>query len=170
MHTQEMSTIDATSWRRVLDGDTHEFERVVERHQNAVSAVAYGILGDFAACQDITQETFWQAWRRRNDLRDTTRLAAWLCGIAKNLAHQHLRSRLRQPTHHDLFEHEQISHEPDPVLQSISEEESDLVWRTLEAIPENYREARSSSTIAKTTRSPKSPPHSISTTTPPSSD
>ncbi len=141
MHTQEMSAIDATSWRRVLDGDTSEFERVVERHQNAVSAVAYGILGDFAACQDITQETFWQAWRGRNDLRDPARLAAWLCGIAKNLAHQHLRSRHREPIHQTLFESEQISHEPDPVLQSISEEESDLVWRTLEAIPENYREA-----------------------------
>ena len=62
MYAAETAQIDERSWRRVLDGDTQEFERVVERHQNAVSAVAYGILGDFAACQDVTQETFWQAW------------------------------------------------------------------------------------------------------------
>jgi zinc protease len=136
----QQAQIDARSWRRILDGDTQEFERVVERHQNAVSAVAYGILGDFAACQDITQETFWQAWRGRNDLRDTERLAAWLCGIARNLAHAHQRSRFRERTHEDLSTTDHASSEPDPVLQSISEEESTLVWRALEAIPENYRE------------------------------
>lgn len=141
MKAYEHSTIDSNAWQRVLEGDTNEFERVVERHQNMVSAVAYGILGDFATCQDITQETFWQAWRGRFELRDPARLAGWLCGIARNLAHQQLRSRHREPIHQALFECEQISHEPDPALQSISEEESDLVWRTLEAIPENYREA-----------------------------
>ncbi len=140
METTYQAQLDARAWRKIVDGDTQEFERVVERYQNAVSAVAYGILGDFAACQDITQETFWQAWRGRNDLRDPERLAAWLCGIARNLAHAHQRSRFRERTHEDLFTTDHASHEPDPVLQSISEEESTLVWRTLEAIPENYRE------------------------------
>jgi zinc protease len=141
MQTLEQAQIDAASWLRVVDGDTAEFERVVERHQNAVSAIAYGVLGDFAACQDITQETFWQAWRNRHSLRDPARLAAWLCGIARNLAHQSHRTRLRESTLEDFVGAEQVSGEPDPALQSISDEESQLVWRTLETIPENYREA-----------------------------
>lgn len=141
MYAAETAQIDERSWRRVLNGDTQEFERVVERHQNAVSAVAYGILGDFAACQDVTQETFWQAWRGRNDLRDPARLAAWLCGIARNLARQQQRARFREDAREEVFAAEYASHEPDPALQSITEEENALVWHTLEAIPETYREA-----------------------------
>ena len=133
---------DSELWGMVIANESPAFEVVVTRHQGVVSAVTYSILGDFSLSQDAAQETFWQAWRCREDLQERTKLAAWLCGIARNIALQwlkktggvHATSSLQgdylQPSNSDN----------DPVLNSISREESQLVWNTLSEIPESYRE------------------------------
>ena len=129
---------DARLWDQVLNGEQPAFEQIVARYQGVVSGVAYSHVGNFAWCQEVTQETFWQAWRQREQLRDRERLGPWLCGIARNLARQ-------------AYRHERgtgivsLSFDPpmsqlDPQLALISEEERVLVWQELETIPEIYRE------------------------------
>lgn len=128
-------------WREVVKGDTSAFEQLVVRYQSAVSAVAYSIVGDFASSQDIAQETFWAAWTTRDRLLDPSRLGAWLCGISRNMARQWRRKKSRV---HEVAQ-SNLSYEPDsrlndPVDQFISEEEEAVVWKSLEQIPDNYRE------------------------------
>ena len=79
---------DVWLWGQILNGDQQAFEKIVVRYQGVVSAVAFSHVGNFAWCQEVTQETFWQAWRQRKDLSDHHCLAAWLRGIARNLARQ----------------------------------------------------------------------------------
>ncbi len=128
-------------WREVTRGDTGAFEQLVVKYQSAVSAVAFSIVGDFSSSQDIAQETFWAAWKTREKLRDSSRLGAWLCGIARNMARQWRRRKIRiGEVQQSNLAFEPQSSSIDPTDQFISQEEESLVWKTLEQIPENYRE------------------------------
>ncbi len=126
-------------WQQVLDNEPEAFEWVVERYQNLVASVAYSLTGNFSLSEEVTQETFWEAWRQRTQLRDRTRLASWLCGIARNLSLQAIKKEHRQPTIDQSIN--PSSTLDDPVVNTISAEERQLVWQTLEEIPESYREA-----------------------------
>lgn len=139
--TAHANTGPAATWQAVLCGDVSAYQQVVERHQSAVSAVAFSILGDFASSQDVAQETFWVAWTRRNSLRDVSRLGSWLCGIARNLARQLRRHQRRERTSREELARIRAADEGTrPVQESVAKEERELVWDALEQIPEKYRE------------------------------
>jgi RNA polymerase sigma-70 factor (ECF subfamily) len=78
-------------------GDVEAFDRLVARYQDAVSGLAFGLVGNFEDAQEIAQETFIQAWRDLRDLRDVGRFAAWLSRITRNRCHDFLRNRKGQP-------------------------------------------------------------------------
>lgn len=139
--TIDNESSDAGLWRRVLENDQSAFEEVVRRHQGAVTAVAYCALGDFSAAQDVAQETFWQSWRSRADLKDHDKLPGWLCGIARNLARNNFHTGRRLILNTTVSDNEPTSLEYDPASNAVSDEEQRLVWETLEQIPESYREA-----------------------------
>jgi RNA polymerase sigma factor (sigma-70 family) len=136
-------------WQRVLANDAAAFEDVVAKYQNLVASVAYSATGNFALSEEIAQETFWQAWRQRTQLRELDRLPAWLCRIARNLAAQVSKREFRQsPLNNydsDSSRSSSViladSYESDPLHNAISAEEREIVWKTLEKIPEIYREA-----------------------------
>lgn len=130
---------DAGLWRRVLADDRSAFEEVVTKYQNLVASVAYSGTGNFSLSEEVTQETFWQAWRQRFQLREPERLASWLCGIARNLALQASKKELRHAA--AVLDDGPGSWSADPAQDSISSEEREIVWATLEEIPEANREA-----------------------------
>ncbi len=130
---------DATLWQSVRQGNSQAFQAVVERYQSLVSAVAYAVVGDFSLSQDVAQETFWSAWKSREALERPQSLGSWLCGIARNVALQAKRKQRFTATTAPL-EHDVAARETDPEFQSISAEESAVVWQSLESLPEHYRE------------------------------
>lgn len=77
-------------------GDRTAFATVIERYQRAVYAVAFSTVRDHALSDDVAQDTFVAAWQQLGELRDTARLPAWLCGIARNLARAASRRRRRE--------------------------------------------------------------------------
>lgn len=134
--TAELLPDDAELWRSVCRENAKAFEVVVRRHQSAVCAVAYSVCGDRSFSEDVAQEAFWAAWQQREALADPTRLRAWLCGISRNLARKALR---KKPARSDgMFD--ETSRESPPDDQAATQEEETLVWQSLEAIPETYRE------------------------------
>ncbi len=128
---------DDQLWEEVQSGNTAAFEEVVHRHQSAVCAVAFAFCGDRTTSEDITQEAFWISWKQRESLEHPERLRAWLCGISRNLARQSLRTRAASES---SLACDPAASQPAPVETAISAEEEDLVWRSLEEIPETYRE------------------------------
>lgn len=127
-----------TLWARVLAGEAPAFEEVVVAFQNQVSAVAYARTGNFDWAQEITQETFWQAWKNREQLHDARRLPGWLCGIARNLSLAMIRRESKIGS--SPIQHEWHDDQEDPVYVQVSREERELVWDALQALPETYRE------------------------------
>lgn len=132
---------DTDLWNQVLADDTAAFEQVVVRHQSAVSAVSFSCIGDFAASEDIAQETFLVAWQSKDSLRSGTRLRAWLCGIARNLARNYSRRRNEQNSRNmGLAAQLNDRVESDVESRAMLDEEQALIWNTLESIQEAYRE------------------------------
>ena len=78
-----------------LAGNRQAFGRIVERYQSLICAIAYSATGDLGVSEDLAQETFVTAWKRLGELRDRTKLRAWLCGIARNLTNNWIRQRSR---------------------------------------------------------------------------
>ncbi|MGH7950858.1 MAG: RNA polymerase sigma factor [Limisphaerales bacterium] len=126
-----------------LSGNRDAFGQIVARYQSLVCSLAYSATGNLNASEDLAQETFLTAWKQLADLREPEKLRAWLCGIARNLINNSLRKQGREPSHRaESLEEISESHSPEPlpVEQTISNEETAILWRSLEKIPEVYRE------------------------------
>ncbi|MEO6568717.1 MAG: sigma-70 family RNA polymerase sigma factor [Opitutaceae bacterium] len=119
------------------------YGKLVARHQTLVVSIAYSICGDFARSQDIAQEAFIAAWQQLPTIADPTKFKGWLCGITRNLAHNFTRQQTRRrdrPIAAGEFELDPPASGPGPHEQAVTREESMIVWRALEQLPEAYRE------------------------------
>jgi RNA polymerase sigma factor (sigma-70 family) len=119
-------------------GEHAAFGHLVERYQGVVCAVSYSSTGDRVLSEDVAQETFIAAWRQLDQLRETVRLRAWLCGIARNLGRK-ARNRNGRET---------LVDQPPAVhctgaspFEAASDAEAEKVVRdALDRVPETYRE------------------------------
>jgi RNA polymerase sigma factor (sigma-70 family) len=140
MHTAEFN--DAELVAESLGGNRDAFRQIVERYQTLISSLGYCATGDVSQSEDLAQETFVTAWKKLAELREPARLRPWLCGITRFLISKEFRRQGREPVHaaESLEADEWVSPEPLPPDQVISEEEKAILWRSLERIPEIYRE------------------------------
>jgi RNA polymerase sigma factor (sigma-70 family) len=126
-----------------LDGNRDAFRLIVERYQTLISSLAYCATGSVCRSEDLAQETFVSAWKQLAELREPAKLRPWLCSIARFLISKEFRRQGREPDHAaESLEavDEWVSPEPLPPDQVISDEEKAILWRSLERIPEIYRE------------------------------
>ena len=80
-----MKTDDVVLIQFTLAGDEAAFARLVRKYQKPVHAYASRKTGDFHIAEDITQETFLEAYQNLENLRDPLKFSAWLFGIANHL-------------------------------------------------------------------------------------
>jgi len=126
-----------------LAGNRDAFGQIVARYQSLVCSLAFSATGSLSQSEDLAQETFVTAWKQLAGLREPEKLRAWLCGIARNLINNSLRKQGREPSHRaeSLEEIPEFhSPEPLPIEQTISNEEQAILCRSLERIPQIYRE------------------------------
>lgn len=89
--------MDEQDWiARSQQGHLESFNHLVERYQGQVYNLTYRMLGDAAAAEDVTQETFISAYRGIARLRGGN-FRAWVFRIAVNACHDWQRQRLRHP-------------------------------------------------------------------------
>jgi RNA polymerase sigma-70 factor (ECF subfamily) len=78
--------------------DPNAFEILYDRHGGPAYSLAYRIVGDRAAAEDVTQEAFLSAWRsgaRYDRARGSVR--TWLLGVVRNRAIDALRRDAARP-------------------------------------------------------------------------
>jgi RNA polymerase sigma-70 factor (ECF subfamily) len=78
----------------VSDRDPEAFEVLYDRHGGVAYSLAYRIVGDRAAAEEVTQEAFISVWRSGARF-DATRgsVRSWLLSVVRNRAIDFLRSK-----------------------------------------------------------------------------
>ena len=124
-------------------GDREAFRHIVERYQTVLCSVAYSATGSLSQSEDLAQETFLTAWTHLGELREPGKIRGWLCGILRHHIHRSYRNHKQEPVHGaaDLDEaHDSPAEGILPSEAAINREEQAILWRSLEQIPEMYRE------------------------------
>jgi RNA polymerase sigma-70 factor (ECF subfamily) len=114
------------------------FERLVPAYRRRVIGLAYSVLRDRAAAEDLAQEVFVKLWRALPRYDGRARLSTWIYAITRNAAISTLRARRRSVSLSDpavLAEVENREAAPDPDPGDAA------LWRQVEALPEKQRQA-----------------------------
>jgi RNA polymerase sigma-70 factor (TIGR02960 family) len=117
--------------------DESAFAALVERHRRELHVHCYRMLGSFEEAEDLVQETFLRAWRKRESFEAGSSVRAWLYRIATNACLDALRrSRRRVPSLHSFAEVPWLQPYPDRLLDEIapSEDEPDAMVVAKETI------------------------------------
>lgn len=80
-----------------LDGDLDAFNRLVLAYQDMAFNLAYRMLSDEDAAEDVTQTAFISAYTHLKDFRGGS-FKAWLMRMVTNACYDELRRRQRRPT------------------------------------------------------------------------
>ena len=132
-----MSDDDLALISAVRGGSELAFNRLVERHQEAVRMFLWRLLGHEADADDMAQETFLAAWTHARSFRGEASVRGWLCGIAWRKAKGAQRSWAQQRSRDTTYREERS---PDNAGQPTMEDRL-AVKRALQALPLEQRAA-----------------------------
>ncbi len=109
------------SWlvRRALAGRSDSFNKLVNRHINAVYAVAFAHTRNHADAEDIVQEAFVQAYSSLNQLREPGKFCGWVTTIARNGASRLQVRRKREASALGTRQAASPSDAPDPAQTEL---------------------------------------------------
>jgi RNA polymerase sigma-70 factor (ECF subfamily) len=86
---------EKTLLERAVQGDVEAFSGLVRTHYPAIRVYLGAQVHDHGALDDLAQDVFLRAFRGLAALRQPVAFRAWLIGIARNRALEHLRERVR---------------------------------------------------------------------------
>lgn len=134
--------LDAEIVRRVLSGETDQFETLIKRHQARIFATARRYARREDEVEDIVQEVFVKAFQKLGSFRAEAPFEHWLMKLAIRTCYDALRSHQRNREHNFT----EVNPEGDDWLERLpsrpeagSEQDSRdaahaLIWRALEEL------------------------------------
>lgn len=130
----------------VASGDIDAYNKIVRRYQGRLYNFVFRFVGDRETAEDIVQETFLRAFRKREEYRAIANFSTWLFTIAGNLAKSELRRRKRWrlfSLHRDE-ESDTGMELPDDAMLPDQVAESSLadvqIQEAIASLPDNYRQ------------------------------
>jgi RNA polymerase sigma-70 factor, ECF subfamily len=130
---------------KMKQGDEQAFVALYRRHKDAVYRFALMCTGSPASAAEVTQETFLH-FMTRTDQFDPTRgsIAAWLCGVARNLARKEYNPRELATDPADLADDAHLSEAhidyDTPLERLLKGEVAEQVRRAVARIAPHYRD------------------------------
>ncbi|HEX5964680.1 MAG TPA: sigma-70 family RNA polymerase sigma factor [Pyrinomonadaceae bacterium] len=127
---------------RVCQGDSDAFRLIFERYSRPVISFIFDMVNDRGLAEELTQETFVRAYRAMRTMRKDTKLSTWLFGIARNVARESIRARVRANRQVDLADKSVMDlsdNKPVPVDGLLSKELNELIRRSLASLDEDKR-------------------------------
>ncbi|MHC4133703.1 MAG: RNA polymerase sigma factor [Planctomycetota bacterium] len=126
--------------RRIRDGDAEALRAIVERYQDRIFSLIYGIVRDRHEVEDVAQEVFLKVYTRIRAFDERSKFYTWLYRVAANAAKDHVKKRSRRPAV-ALEEDEVVPGTGDsPVGHAAAAETRRLVREAIAALPLHYRE------------------------------
>jgi RNA polymerase sigma-70 factor (ECF subfamily) len=127
---------------RARSGDDEAFRLIFDRYSRPIISFIYDMVGQRELAEELTQETFVRAYRSLKTLRDDAKLSTWLFGIAKNVARESLRSRVRED-HRVEIDDDRVAMIKDDDLtpddRLLNKELSHVIQAALAALDEDKR-------------------------------
>jgi RNA polymerase sigma-70 factor (ECF subfamily) len=123
-----------------LDGDRGAFARLVERETGAVYRTCLRIVGQPQDAEDVTQETFVNAFRALGSYRGDGPLRAWLLRIATRQSFRRLSQRRTAAPLDAVTEERVADADADPAGSVVAAERDDSLRRAVTRLPDRYRE------------------------------
>jgi RNA polymerase sigma-70 factor (ECF subfamily) len=102
--------------------DRTAFEKLATRHRRELQLHCYRMLGSLEESEDLVQETFLRAWRRRETFQGRSTPRAWLYRIATNACLDALQRSPRRPRGGEV---PWLQPYPDELLEEIAEPEAE---------------------------------------------
>lgn len=139
---------DQSLVEQVRRGDQQAFNLLVVRYQHKVAKLISRYVPS-ADVADVAQEAFVKAWRALETFRGDSAFYTWLYRIAVNTAKNYLVTQGRRPPSSDIDAADAENFETDSALKEISnpenlmlsEELRQIVFRTIDSLPEELRVA-----------------------------
>lgn len=126
--------------QQCLAGDSDSYAVLVERHKDLVFTLAYRMLGDSDAANDMAQEAFISAYAALKDFKGTSKFSSWLCSIVINKCRDHLRRKKGNVPLDEIAEF-CGNGAPTPDELAYAGEVGGHLQRALNSLPADYREA-----------------------------
>ena len=79
--------------QQILEGDQKAFQLIMEKYQDYMYTVCWGILKNDQEAQEATQDTFVKMYRSLKSYNSTSKLSTWLYRIAYRTSLDYLRKR-----------------------------------------------------------------------------
>ncbi|HEY9404094.1 MAG TPA: sigma-70 family RNA polymerase sigma factor [Pyrinomonadaceae bacterium] len=129
---------------RARRGDVEAFNSLFERYADPIFSFIYRMVGQHELAEDLTQETFVRAYRKLKGLQlhAGTKLSTWLFSIAKNVARESMRARLRDSGRVEITEQsvlELSDNAPRPDAQLLDRELNSIIQAALQTLDEDKR-------------------------------
>jgi RNA polymerase sigma-70 factor (ECF subfamily) len=124
--------------------DEQAFGARVEPHRRELHVHCYRLLGSFEEAEDLVQEAFLRAWRRRETYEGRASVRAWLYRIATNACLDALDKRPRRPS--ASGEVAWLQPYPDELLEQLPDRREGPEDVALAKGPSSWRSSSRSST------------------------
>jgi len=140
------SETDQALVAQIVERDSAALDEVYRRYSRSVYSLAYRVLGDSTAAEDVVQEVFLKLWRQPQSYNpERGSLGPWLLSVTHNRAIDVLRRR-RVREEYQLpetleFEDIVVDQGADPSDLASLHEAADAIRRALAQIPEAQRQA-----------------------------
>ena len=132
--------------------DSDEFHQIIEENYQRVYGIIYRFIGDQQEAEDLTQDTFVNAYRAWDQFRGDSQVYTWLYRIAVNLSKNRLERRARHQQFHGFsldapLEYEQDDSQPrdvedwsrNPELMAESQELGQVVAAQVSKLRPDYQ-------------------------------
>ena len=130
----------------VATGDIDAYGKIVNRYRGRLYNFIFRFVGERETAEDIVQETFLRAFRKRKEYRAIANFSTWLFTIAGNLAKSELRRRKRWRLFslHKDDENDTGMDLPDESFRPDTVTESSIadvqIQQAILSLPEKYRQ------------------------------
>lgn len=113
------------------------FEQLVPSYRRRVFGLAYSMLRDRAAAEDVAQEVFVKLWQALPRYDGRAQLSTWIYAITRNAAISALRSRRHSISTSDPAVFEEV----EAIAAEPSVQDDPTLWLHVQALPEKQRQA-----------------------------
>jgi len=137
-HEKHICESDELNIIKAVRQDPKQFGKLYMLYVEQVFRYLYSRTRNVPDAEDITSQTFLSAFESFDRFRQDGHFASWLFAIARNKAMDHFRQR--KNTSSIINEIEEIAVENDPLYQVIQSEETAVLSKLIQVLPEKDRE------------------------------